>query len=195
MRRGVSFGAALAFAFVACFVQSVVLPGPVLACSCVEPQPLAEIAATENVAVVAGTVGQALPDRTPLGIDTWFHGANPSDAVWLNTGSQMISSCDIGMSAGQRWLLVLYPADTGMYSAGLCSPHAMLGTPEGEALFEEAAAVFGAGQPIPSPSPEPPASIDASPWLGGIAWVGGAVGAALLLFGALFLLARRKPEA
>lgn len=167
----------------ALFTQSAVVPARVVACSCVPPPSLAEIAATEDVAIVVGTVGRALPDRTPLGVETWFHGASPSGIVWLNTGTQMGSSCDIFMTAGERRFFVLYPAGDATYSAISCSPNGLIGSPDGDALLEEAIATFG-GEPPPTPEPEAAAEPTPSPWIGdGLLWVAGGVGAATLLFG------------
>lgn len=184
--------AAISFAVVACLAQWVVVPKPVVACSCMPPPSLAEIAATEDVAILTGTVGPALPDRTPVAVDAWFHGSNPAGVVWLNTGSEMATSCDIFMSAGEHRFFVLYPAELGLYSAISCAPNGLIGQQDGDALVEEAMATFGGGRPPPSPAPEPPSALEPSPWVGpGLIWVALAVGGAGVLFGAIILAGMR----
>ncbi len=179
----------------ALFTQSAAVPARVVACSCIPPPSLAEVATTEDVAIVAGTVGRALPDRTPVGVETWFHGASPSDVVWLNSGTQMASSCDIFMTAGERRIFVLHVADKGTYSAISCSPNGLIGSPDGDALLEEAIATFG-GEAPPTSEPAVAAEPAQSPWIGdGLVWVAGGVGAATLLFGLIVaagLRARRR---
>ncbi|CAN5556489.1 hypothetical protein BH23CHL6_BH23CHL6_13270 [soil metagenome] len=193
--RRLSVGAALVLAIGALFTQSVVLPARVVACSCAgPPPPLAEIVRENQaqVAIVAGTVGAALPERTPVAVDSWFHGANPTNVVWLAGGTQMMSSCDITMSPGERRLFVLYAQGDGVYSANMCSPGGLIGAPDGDALMLEAASTFG-GQPPPSAEPEAPPAAEPSPWLGdGLLWVLAAVGVAALLFGAIILVGLRQ---
>lgn len=199
MNRRLVLAASLLLTLSAVFLQAVALPGRMFACSCIAPPPtLAEIATTTDAAIVAGTVGRALPDRTPIAVNTWFHGANATEVVWLNVGSQAMTSCDIFMSAGEQRLLVLFPAENGMYSANSCSPGALLGEPGGDEMLAQAVEAFGGGPP-PTAEPEPVAPIPpAEPQSGpgaGLIWVAVAVTAAVVLFGAVALLAlRRRPS-
>ena len=202
MRRAFPLTAALFLAFAAYSFQAVQLPGRVLACSCAGPPPgLAEAAQRDQVTIVAGTVGRALPDRTPIEVDSWFHGAFPADFVWLSGGTNSGTSCDIFMTAGERRLFVLYggpsaPGANGLYSTNLCAPGGAAGTPEGDALLAEAADTFGTPQSPPTrePDPGPPAGVDPSPSRAdGIVWVAGALGVGILLFGLIVLIARRRP--
>ena len=176
-------------------VNAVALPGRVLACSCAGPPPaLAEVAAQDDVSVVIATPGQPLEQVTPVTVEAWFHGANPADAVWLSGGTGMVTSCDIFLTTGAKYLLVLYndPA-TGVYSTNMCAPSGQVGTPEGDQLVAEAQAVFGTAQPPPSPSPEPAGAAEPSPWLGsGLVWVLGGVAAALALFGLVLVVGLRR---
>jgi len=195
MRRVPSVMLALAVALAAFAAQSVVVPGRVFACSCISPpDSLAEFAARPDVAIVAGTVGRALPDRTPIAVESWFHGPSPTDVVWLIGGTNMMTSCDIFMSAGERRLLVLQAGDGSLYSTNICLPGGVIGTPEGDALLADATAAFGSGVAPPSAEPEAPAPIDIAPWLGGLGWVAALVAVALALFGVLALVARRRPS-
>ncbi len=193
-RRLKAVSAALVFVFMAYALQSVALPGRVLACSCVAPLPsLAEVVDRDQVTVVLGTVGRPLPDRTPIAVEAWFHGAAPTDVVWLMGGTNMATSCDVFMSVGERRLLVLRGGEEGLYSTNLCLPGGLIGTPEGDALLAEATEVLGSGQSPPPPEPAPNAPLDLSPWLGGLTWVAAAAGLGLLMFGAIALIARRRP--
>lgn len=201
MRRAIPLSAALFLAFAAYSFQAVQLPGRVLACSCAGPPPsLAEAAQQDQVTIVAGTVGIALPDRTPIAVDSWFHGAFPTDVIWVMGGTNSMSSCDVFMNASERRLLVLYggpsaPDANGLYSTSLCAPSGVAGTLEGDALLAEAADTFGNPQaPPPSPEPQPAAPVDLSPWFGeGLVWAAALFGIGLLLFGAVILVARRRP--
>lgn len=207
MPRTTIFAAVLLLTLSALFVQAVALPGRVLACSCLgPPPPLAEIAAADDVAIVAGTVGRALADRTPVAVEAWFHGAAPTDVVWLSGGTQMVSSCDIFMSAGERRIFVLYGQPEGIYSANSCSPSGLIGTAEGDALVAEAIQAFGdpevpaTAEPeapaTPEPEAEPPAAPGSARAAGdGLLWVGAGVGLAVVLFGAVvFLAAFRRAD-
>lgn len=196
-RPAVVAAAAILLTLSAVFAQAVMFPGRALACSCAgPPPPLAEIAAADNVAIVAGTVGGALTDRTPVAVDAWFHGAAPAEVVWLSGGTQMASSCDIFMSPGEQRLFVLYGQPEGIYSANSCSPSGVIGTAEGDALVAEAIQAFGQPQapPTAEPEAEPPAAPPNQPVAGGggLLWVGAGVGLAVLLFGSVVLVARLR---
>jgi hypothetical protein len=194
MHRGLVTATAILLTVSALFAQSLMLPGRVLACSCAgPPPPLAEIAAADNVTIIAGTVGPALADRTPVAVDAWFHGAAPAEMVWLSGGTQMMTSCDIVMNPGERRLFVLYGQPEGMYSANGCSPSGLIGTAEGNALVAEAQQAFGQPQALPTAEPQnapPPAPENAPSAAGdGLLWIGAGVGLAVLLFGGVALLA------
>jgi hypothetical protein len=195
--RFLPVAAAIVLALGAFLGQSVAVPPRVVACSCAGPPSLAGVADDPNVSIVAGTVGVPLPDVTPLAVDLWFRGAEPTDVLMLNGGTQSASSCDIGLKPGGRYLLVLYGEAGGTYSANMCAPNAMLGTPDGELLLAEVIELVGAGAPPPESQsesePEPPAG--PSPWLGsGLLWILAAIGVAFLLFAALaVVVTRRKP--
>ena len=199
MSRSAVLAAAILLTLSAVFLQAVMFPGRALACSCAgPPPPLAEIAAADNVAIVAGTVGRALADRTPVAVDAWFHGVAPAEIVWLSGGSQQMTSCDIFMSPGEQRLFVLYGGPEGLYSANSCSPTAVVGTAEGNALVAEAIQAFGDPQapPTAEPEPEPPAAPanPTAPQTGGpgMLWVAAGVGLATVLFGAVVLVARLR---
>lgn len=200
MRRALPLAAALVLAFVSYAYQSVQLPGRALACRCVAPMPtLAELAREEGTSIVVGTVGRALPDRTPIAVEGSFVGGPHAEVVWLTGGSQQMTSCDIFMSAGERRLLVLYRGsrDQELFSTNSCAPTGVLGTPGGDALLATAIASFGDPSVPSAPEPEfepEPESEPESPLPGqGLIWVAAAIGVGILLFGAITLVARRRP--
>ncbi len=200
MSRASRLAAAFTLALTAYAFEAVHLPARVVACMCVEqPETLAAIRDLDQVSIVAGTIGPQLEDRTPVGVDAWFHGPVPANVVWLRGGTTAFSSCDIEIAAGQRRLLVLYggpraPGANGLYSTGLCTPGGVIGNPDGDALLEEASAMFGSAQPPPSPVPEAPVPFDLAPLLGqGMLWAAAAFGIGLALLGTAVLFARRRP--
>jgi hypothetical protein len=193
--RRLSVGVAVALAFGALFAQSVALPSRVTACSCAGPPgSLAEVVRADagQVAIVVGTVGVPLRDRTPVAVDSWFHGASPAEVVWLSGGTEMVSSCDISMKPGERRLLVLFGTDDGLYSANTCAPGGVVGTPDGDALLREATRTFG-GQPPATAEPEaPPAQGSSASVSAGLLWILAAIAVAGLLFGAAAVAASRR---
>lgn len=177
-------------------LQAVAMPGPAFACSCPgPPPPLAEIVVEGDVAVVIGVPGQPLGEVTPLATEAWYFGNDLADTIWLRGGTGMLSSCDVFLTTGQPYLLVLErDATDGVYATNSCAPSAQIGTAEGDVLVAEAEEAFGAPQSPPAPAPEPDALPDPSPWLGGgLVWVFAGVGAAAVLFvGALVIAVRRQ---
>lgn len=195
MRSARVFGMALLVAAASLFAQAVEAPLRVAACSCVAPMPtLAELAREPGTDIVLASVGQALPDRTPLLIEGWFHGAPESDVIWIRGGANMGTACDVFLDAGRSYVLVLYRGEDGLYSTDSCTPSGQVGTEAGDNLVVQATALFGTAQAPPTPEPEPAAPVDLAPWTGGLIWVVAAAGAGVLLFGLIALLARRRPS-
>ena len=206
MRKAWPLAAALVFAFVSYAYQAVQVPGRVMACSCMAPLPtLAEVARDEGTSIVVASVGRALPDRTPISVEGWFVGGPQDEVVWLSGGSQMMTSCDMFMTAGERRLLVLSRADQGLFSTNPCAPTGLLGTADGDALLATAIDLFGdpnvpqapaSTSPEPEPEPESVSPVATEPSAGlspGVVWVAAAVGVGVLFFGAIVLFARRRP--
>ena len=197
MNRGLVPLVSVWLALAAVFVQSVAVPQAVLACSCISPLPtLQEVVASDpEVSVIVGTVGPAQAEVTPVAVEAWFHGARPADFIWLSGGTQMMTSCDVMMKAGERRLFVLYGSHPGPYSNNMCSPGGALDTAEGAAALADAEALFGAAQPPASPEatdqPAVPLEPSASEGLGW-AWLAGGVAAALLVLLVIGLLAARR---
>lgn len=195
MRIARALAAAFVLAVASLVAHGVEAPLRVVACSCVAPMPtLAELAQEPGASIVVATVGQALPERTPLAVEGWFRGSIESDVIWLHGGINMGTSCDVFLEAGRSYVLVLYRGEGGLYSTNSCTPSGQVGTVAGDNLLAEAAALFGDAQAPPTPEPVAPTPIDLAPWLGGVAWAAAGAGVAALLFAAIALLARRRPS-
>jgi hypothetical protein len=198
MNRGRILAASMLITFSAVFVQAVALPSVVRACSCADFRSMAEVVAEGDATIVAGVVGRQLPDRTPVAVDTWFHGSGPSDMVWVSGGSQMMTSCDPFMEVGERRVFVLHGRPGELYSVDPCSVGGVIGTENGDAALAEAQALFGTGNVPPTlePTDPPEGPPAASPLTGeGMLWLAVAVAAAAVMFGGIALLAlRRQPR-
>jgi hypothetical protein len=174
---------------------------PTVACSCAMPGPMQEYATVEH-AVFTGTAGVLADRGVPVEVKEWLWGQGAAPVVWL-TASSFGDSAGCGTNPpapGSAWIWVAWlPGNNGDFGTGLCSPAGQLGTPDGDAMLEEALAVFDAVEPEgsaappptsePAPasvSPEPPADLSAFV-VGGAAILGG-----LLLFGGVAIVARRQ---
>jgi hypothetical protein len=190
--------AALLLAACGALAQGLGGPLPALACSCAAPLPsMARVAAEPNTVIVVGTIGRQLADRTPVAVDTWFHGPGASEVIWLGFGSQAMSSCDPFVTAGERRLLVLFRQEgMGTFGFSPCVASGVIGTEAGDEALAEATELFGAG-PSPPPGPtEPPVSPRPPPGDPGAGWlfVVGALGAAALIFAVVALLGLRRRQ-
>jgi hypothetical protein len=173
--------------------NGIVVPSPALACSCAPPEPIAQAAGPRRAIVVA-SIGRPVPGGTAIGIEGVFAGPINSDQMLIRGIGGESSACEHGAIAGQRWLLILFRDDDGMYSTNSCLPGALLGTADGDAKLAEAVAAFGQPGVAATPQPEPPAPIDFSPWLGGLGWVVAVVAAGAVLLGLVAVVARRRPS-
>jgi hypothetical protein len=195
MRRLIRVVIAVAFAFCAYAIQSVELPGRVMACSCVPPRPLAELAGDPNHALVVATVGQRMgSDLEPtviLTIERSFTSEMPEQVLVQGIGEQG-AACQLSARSGERWIFDVYRSPDGRFGVSLCSLGAPLGTDHGDALLAEAIGLFGAGA-TPAPPPEEPAApVDIAPWIGGWGWLVALIGVSVVVFGAVILLASRR---
>ena len=180
------------------FGHAVVDPEPVFACYCTRAATIAETVATNEVTVIAGTIGAALADRTAIGVDTWFHGVEPASVVWVRGGRNTFTSCDEFIGGGERWLLVLWggataPGANGLYSTSMCERNGRIGTAEGDAALAEANELFANAAASPSAPHAPPSMIELSRWVGpGLVWVMIVGLVALAMFAAIWVVARRR---
>jgi hypothetical protein len=173
---------------------------PTFACSCVQPEPMAAYRTADN-AIFTGTAGPSDARGVPVRVATWFHGRDAVPIVYLSAQSfSDSSSCGTSVPpAGTAWIWVAFiPENGGDPMTGLCSPHGQLGTPEGDALLEDATATYG-GIALPgSTATDPPGAAppDVPAEAAGPILVG-TVGLGLALLVGVVLLARRRvrPEA
>jgi hypothetical protein len=182
--------------------------GPAFACSCVGPQPMAAYATADN-AVFSGTAGPRDNRGVPVRVSAWFSGRGAAPIIYLAAQSFGDSAaCGTNVpNAGTDWIWVTYlPEGGGDPIAGLCSPHAQLGTPEGDAMLKDATATFGGVVPLggsPSDPPgvaatDPPASSPESPTApldSGALIALITLGLGLAVLAGVVLLARRRTAA
>ena len=171
--------------------------GPTVACSCAMPGALREYATTDN-AIFSGTAGLKDGRGVPVEVDTWFIGNGAAPVVYL-AASSFGDGASCGTTAptpGTRWIWVAWlDGGRGDPITGLCSPHAQLGTPEGDAMLAEATREFG-GTPFaeatdpPEPAPSPVVPEGSEP-----AILVATIGLGLALFAGAVLFARRRSRA
>jgi hypothetical protein len=174
---------------------------PVAACSCVAFESMKDYANADN-AVFTGTAGVLAIRGVPVEVDQWLWGNGAAPVVWLSANSFGDGRAGCGTTPptpGTSWIWVAWlPGGNGDFGTGLCSPHQRLDSPEGQAMLEEAIALFGVAEPpagsTPEPTAAPAAPSDPTP-AGGIptiALVGAGVALATAgLFGGLIYVARR----
>ena len=168
--------------------------GPTVACSCAMPGSIKEYATADN-AIFSGTAGPQDARGVPVQVDTWFTGTGAAPIVYLGASS-FGDGASCGTSApppGTAWIWVTWIGEAGGDPiAGLCSPHAQVGTPEGNALLAEAEAAFG-GTPFagatdpPEAAPAPPVPRGMEPVI-----VAGTLGLGVAIFALAALFARRR---
>jgi hypothetical protein len=174
------------------------LPGTVVACSCIMPGPMAENAGDPTKVVVSGTI---LPSGRPgvdVAVDRWFQGPGGAVLALAPDGfSDLGGGADCRVpypAAGSSWIFVAYVANPGEQpQVNLCTPQGDLATPEGQAMLADAVAAFGEGiSPLPSSPPATDPVGAAGATLAGLAPVVGAVAVAAIVFGGLALVLRRR---
>jgi hypothetical protein len=203
-----SLGLLLVAALLA-LVPQLALPGPVVACSCIGPQPLEQYAKDGSVILAGRVVGRDAVG-VQVAVDRWFAGAGAARAVWITGDFGNGASCGVGAEppVNSQWLWVAWRSDgePGL-SISICAPTGDLATPEGQALLSEAETTFGefgivlpgSGGPDPA-SPGP--SDDEGPDDGGTGGEAavlvaslGVVALGILVLGGVAILARRRHTA
>jgi hypothetical protein len=140
--------AAVVLLVAALSVHRLVLPGGAFACSCADPG-AGPIFSGQEEAVFTGIVG--MPDaRGPYAfkVESWFKGGS-DEQVLVNSerqvfpdGSTAINTCGLHFEVGDYLLLTAVLVE-GVLTPGLCAPHAVVDSPEGQRLIAAATAVFG----------------------------------------------------
>jgi hypothetical protein len=143
MRRSfIGILAALALAL----VGTAAIPTPVFACKCAPVSIGALDPASSQVYV--GTAAAPAAEGTPMGVEVWFEGPGEAPVVYLAASSFGDSaSCGIDpLASGSRWIMSTFIAEPGSTPAtGMCQPHGLLDSPEGQAMLAEAEAAYGPG--------------------------------------------------
>ncbi len=174
------------------------IAGPTFACSCMEGQPMAAYATSDH-AIFSGTTGPSDARGVPVRVARWFSGPGAAPIVYLGASSFGDgASCGTSVPpAGSEWIWVTFlPEDGGDPVAGLCSPHAQLGTVEGDAMLADAASTYGGIAPPGTTPTDPPAAAPQSPVAAelGVPIVLATVGLGLAVLLGAVVVARRRPS-
>jgi hypothetical protein len=175
------------------------IAGPTFACSCMEGQPMGAYATPEH-AIFSGTTGPSDARGVPVRVARWFFGPGPAAVVYLGAASFGDgASCGTSVPpAGTEWIWVTYlPEGGGDPMAGLCTPHAQLGTVEGDAMLVDAALTYGGAAPPGASATDPPETAPQAPIPpeAGVPIVAATVGLGLAVLLGAVVLARRRPRA
>jgi hypothetical protein len=175
-------------------------PRAMVACSCAPwPESLAAFRTDENVRILLGTVVALTGERGTFGIERVFKGPVPGPAMAIDGGDAAM--CGLGLKLGARMIVAAW-TEGNVLQPSSCMPAAILPSPEGDAMLADAEASSGGLAPPPAAPAEPttqPADAPAAPGpvSAGLALplaIGGAIVVAVLLFGGLILVARRRPQ-
>jgi hypothetical protein len=171
-----------------------VAPPPAMACSCVQPEPMAAYRGDPLKLVFLGTIASAGPGGVEVAVERWFQGGfAPVVRLDGEMFGDQSAACQIRMpEVGTSWVFVAFiPEPGGEPQANLCTPHALRFTIEGQVMLNEILATFGQGAAAGGPSPGP--DIEPSPdVLVAGATVAAAALAGLALLGVAAALARRR---
>ena len=133
---------------------------PVAACSCMGPQPMAAYAGDDANVILAGVLEPRDARGYPVTVTQWFKGGDfLTPRIWFDAAgfSGNDGMCGIDpLPAGGQWIFVTYRIEgSENFGMGLCSPHAPLAAPEGQAMLADAIRTFG-GTPIQPNATDPP---------------------------------------
>jgi hypothetical protein len=176
------------------------LPQRCVACSCMQPLPLAEASAqSPDLAIFVGTVTGLQPDAATGGglamieIEGTFRGPALPPAIVARSGNG--ADCGLPVTVGERRLFTARVDEQGTWSPGICDPQALLGTPDGDAVLAEAEAAFGPLQDTASPPPLVSPESDSAgpdPVVAGVAVAAGLILATVVIGGVVTIIRRRR---
>lgn len=155
--------------FVGLSLLSLASPRAVAACSCVQIS--MDDAATQPEAVVFSGVVEPRDARGyPVTVTRWYKGGGVLEPrAWLHPGGFSLTGggadCSVPpLPTGTEYIFIAYTFE-GLYSVGLCSPHAAVATAEGQTMVADAVRVFGGGGPPATapPTASPPGAPTAAP--------------------------------
>lgn len=138
-------------------------PGAV-ACSCAQPQPLANIARDPDAVSFVGVAGREEAAGVPVQVSRWFRGFGMAQVVWLDPGN-LQGGNDGGLCGteplqpGTEWVIVGWRMERHVL-VDMCSPHALTDDAQGRQMLRDLTAAFGPGAPVVvTPPPEAPSTI------------------------------------
>lgn len=117
-----------------------------------------DAAADPTASVFTGIAGPSEAAGVQVKITRWFHGAVPPSGIAVLDPAGFIDpmggSCGThAPGQGTEWIFIAGRNEVGRYGVSMCSTHAPLAAPEGQALLADAQDVFGA----PAVPVQPPA--------------------------------------
>ena len=140
--------------------RQLAMPDGAYACSCAMPDPRAPALSGDEQAVFIGSAGQPQPDGTySFAVQRWFVGGDAmevkvaSEREPLPDGAMAINTCGLHFEMGDQLIMAAGLAN-GVYQPGLCLPHAVMNSEEGDRLIAAAVAEFGGGF-VPNGQPRP----------------------------------------
>jgi hypothetical protein len=136
------------------------VPSVTVACSCAMLEaPMQAAAGDASLSVFTGIAGPLEAAGVQVKVTRWFQGAMPPSGIAvLDPGGfndpmgDVFNSCGTNAPGqGTEWVFIAGRNEVGRYGVSLCSTHAPLAAPEGQALLADAQDVFG-----PPAVPGPP---------------------------------------
>lgn len=154
-------------------------PSCVFACSCAQPPSLKVAVDERGSAVFVGRAVARTGDTVSFAVERWYAGMGAAPIIQVMAGQG--GMCGLDVQPGEHLVLTASRDDNGRFNPSICSPYALVGSPEANALLAEAEATFGPGQAfVGDPDPGP----------AGQSWVPlAAIGAAGVTLGGLALAA------
>ena len=142
--------------------------------------------------VVVGTTGERVPGGRVFNVSRWFNGGKPVTPILIEfKEGEPIGDCSYPVSAGTELIIAPYFEADGRLHANLATLQADPSSEQGQEYIAEAISLFGPGV-VPPPAPDIVPAPDAGSGLEiGYVVLAFAAGA-LLLFGILALLGRRR---
>ncbi len=160
-------GPAVLILIVGLSLAALAMPRAAAACSCA--MSTMDDARTQPEAVVFTGIVEPRDGRGyPVTVTRWFKGGGIIEPrAWLHPGGFSLTGggadCSVPpLPIGAEYVFIAY-AFEGMYSVGLCSPHAAVATAEGQGMLADAVRVFGPGGPPATAPPPDPLPADPAP--------------------------------
>jgi hypothetical protein len=176
------------------------VPPITVACSCAMLEaPMEAAAGDASVSVFTGIAGPSQAAGVQVRITRWFQGAVPPSGIAVLDPAGFIDpmggSCGTNApGVGTEWIFIAGRNEVGRYGVSLCSTHAPLAAPEGQALLASAQDVFGAPAVPVEPVADPPDDGTASPIDAVLPIVLGGLFAVGLVGGLFGILGRRRRD-